>query len=130
MKPITIDSFNITDKPYDTAVGNWDATTRKFNINYSTILTKLIQEAGRWCEHYASDLFIDWITIDKELSNHDFNGGRYVFGFRESGVDSFNFITLKLNDHNYNTDYYRAFWTLDIVVKDETITMKLGRVRL
>lgn len=29
-----------------------------WRINYSSILSKLIQEAGRWCEHYASDLFI------------------------------------------------------------------------
>lgn len=29
---------------------------RDFEINYSSILTKLIQECGRLCENYASDL--------------------------------------------------------------------------
>lgn len=48
---------------FNTLQGNWE-------INYSSILTKLIQEAGRWCEHYASDLFITWKhNIDKKLDD-------------------------------------------------------------
>ena len=38
----------------------------KPSINLSSILTVLIQEAGRWCRSYASDLFIYWSSLQKQ----------------------------------------------------------------
>ena len=29
-------------------------------LNLSTIASKLIEQAGRWCERYASDVIITW----------------------------------------------------------------------
>ena len=40
--------------------GSYSPSKGKWEINYSSILTKLIQEAGRWTERYASDLFLGW----------------------------------------------------------------------
>lgn len=93
--------------------------SRDFNgINYSDILTKLIQEAGRWCRRYASDLFIDWEVIDRHIKERTIRSGSYLFGFREDGVDDKTYIL-----HRYNADEpretYRAIWRLDIVVDDD-----------
>lgn len=92
--------------------------SRDFNwINYSGILTKLIQEAGRWCRRYASDLFIDWGVIDRQIKDRTIQSGSYLFGFREDGVDDKLYIF-----HRYDADKYcqtyRAIWRLDIVVDD------------
>ena len=60
---------------------------RTVSINYSSILTRLIQEAGRICEYYASDLFIEWRSIVEALEDGTIETGSYLFGFRDSGVD-------------------------------------------
>ena len=43
-----------------TATGSYNLLEGKWEINTSFILTRLIQEAGRWCESFASDLFVQW----------------------------------------------------------------------
>ena len=53
--------------------GSYSPSKGKWEINYSSILTKLIQEAGRWTERYASDLFLGWKEIDEILSNPEFS---------------------------------------------------------
>ena len=52
--------------------------------NHSRIITKMIQLAGRFCEHYASDIVYDanaFIKAIEEKQDYD----RYLF-FREMGV--------------------------------------------
>lgn len=64
-----------------------------YNINLSGVLTTLIQYAGKYCEFYASDLFISWqhvLDIIKEAQPGDEH--IEVFGFRKSGVDHEEFI--------------------------------------
>ena len=65
----------------------------KTEINMSSIYTKLIQEAGRYCDFYASDLLFD---IDKihELIQSGESGTVYI-GFRDSGVDGNQYISVK-----------------------------------
>lgn len=87
-------------------------------LNYSSILTKLIQEAGRWCKSYASDLFIDWYTIYKQIEEQQLKNGSYLFGFREYGVDHDNFIFHRYEQHNASHEY-RAIWRLDITVDED-----------
>lgn len=109
------------------------------DINYSSILTRLIQEAGRYCESYASDLFLDWKKIDKQLDDESIESQSLLFGFRESGVDHAEFIRCWANDNPYGFgSRYRSIWRLDIEVtvdpdywwnKDKkTVEMKLYRV--
>lgn len=96
----------------------------KWEINYSSILTKLIQEAGRWCEQYASDLFILWnCNLEVPLTNGIIETKTLVFAFRESGVDGNSWY----ENHKDESSYYRAIWFLDVVVNDGKITMTLHR---
>jgi hypothetical protein len=97
----------------------------KWDINYSGILTQLIQEAGRWCVRYASDLFIEWETLKKKLDNGDLFGkeNEFVFAFRENGVDDDSYY----ERHKTDEDYYRSVWFLDITVAEDTITMHLHK---
>lgn len=90
----------------------------KCNINTSAILTILIQEAGRWCKSYASDLFIWWDSINRRMETDDLETSSFLFGFRERGVDNAVEILSKYqNDPAYVCSYeYRAIWRLDVKV--------------
>lgn len=94
-----------------------------WEINTSSILTKLIQEAGRWCESYASDLFIRWGAIQNCLETASVEPGRCVFAFRESGVDGVR--EYMIHDDAYG--YYRAVWILDVSISEDKITMQLKK---
>ena len=59
-----------------------EAQGRDFDINYSSILTKLIQECGRLCEAWASDLFITWNSIEQKLKEKTMETSTYLFGIR------------------------------------------------
>ena len=96
----------------------------KWEINYSTILTRLIQEAGRWCESFASDLFVQWkYEIDQKLDNGTLETDTFVFAFRDSGVDHKKWYENHKNEHNY----YRAVWFLDIETDEGKIKMTLHK---
>lgn len=61
---------------------------RTQDVNYSDILTKLIQDAGRICDNYASDLFIHWrYKIIEKMKNNELTTNTYEIGFRQSGVE-------------------------------------------
>lgn len=96
-----------------------------WRINYGSILSKLIQEAGRWCEYYASNLFILWNAIDKKLEDGTIETESFVFAFGDRGVDSESGYKLHqdMNDRNY----YRAVWFLDVVVNEDEIEMVLHK---
>ena len=108
-------------------------------LNYSSILTKLIQTAGRLVDSYASDLAISWKSIMNDLHNAsdavlnpktDENGElieapgvfrkSYLFGFRDMGVDDTTFVLNKYNSADvYSNQYgaaYREIWRLDVIV--------------
>lgn len=72
-----------------------------WNINYSDILTFLIQKAGTICKNYASDLFISWISLENKMKQEgqEYAGGKYLFGFRELGVDHSNYVLSRLNNY-------------------------------
>lgn len=86
-------------KPIKQDSGDFNEYRGKYEINYSSVLTRLIQEAGK-CEYYASDLFFDWNYMIDILENidqpKDFSLIR-VFGFRESGVDHKAFVDSRLD---------------------------------
>ena len=106
-----------------------EAQGRDFDINYSDILTKLIQECGRLCEHYASDLFITWSRIVRELENRTMETSSYLFGIRENGVDHTEFVLSRYNNNGYEEMYkYRKIYRLDIIVEDDSIKMKLYEI--
>lgn len=100
-------------------------------LNYSSILTKLIQEAGRWCKRYASDLFIDWYYLMQDINNGNLDDRTMLFGFREDGVDGNRFVCSRYTQDRILAQYeYRALWRLDITVDDDLyIHMKLQEVQ-
>ncbi len=107
-----------------TETGSYNPLEGKWEINYSSILTRLIQEAGRWCESYASDLFVQWkYGIDQKLDNGTLYTDTFVFAFRDSGVDSEEWYENHKNEHNY----YRAVWFLDVLTDKGKIKMMLHK---
>ena len=107
-----------------TETGSYNPLEGKWEINYSSILTRLIQEAGRWCESYASDLFVQWkYGIDQKLDNGTLYTDTFVFAFRDSGVDSEEWYENHKNEHNY----YRAVWYLDVLTDEGKIKMTLHK---
>ena len=107
-----------------TETGSYNPLEGKWEINTSSILTRLIQEAGRWCESYASDLFVQWkYKIDQKLDNGTLYTDTFVFAFRDSGVDHEEWYENHKNEYNY----YRAVWFLDVVVDEGKIKMTLHK---
>lgn len=132
MKIYTVDDFKM-EKVYTSAYGSLSIGYNgeaNWNVNYSSILTKLIQEAGRWCEYYASDLFIDWKNnVELLMEDADCRGAKLIFGFRQSGVDHLSYVLSHFNN-NGSPDYYRAVWVLEIEVDNGEMTMNLGKVNI
>lgn len=129
-KTYTYDDFKVNDYAYKPieAEGRWDTYRNCYSVNDSDILTRLIQEAGRYCEHYASDLFIDWEYVQAAV--HSGDNTTFLFGFRQMGVDHAAFVFSRYNESGYSARHeYRSLWRLDIRTDDErNITMTLGRV--
>lgn len=100
-KEYTLNDFEIS-KIIDEGFGSW--TQYPFNkkgqweINLSSILSKLIKIAGNTCNYFASDLFIEWKFIENNLENYEFDGGKFFFGFRENGIDGNTFILSRINN--------------------------------
>lgn len=108
------------------------AEGRKNEINYSSILSKLIQSAGRYCESYASDLFISWNSLLRDMERGELKPV-YLFGMRESGVDHDGFILSRFNSEPVVAHYeYRQIWRLYITVdaKDGWIRMCLREIQI
>lgn len=115
-----------------TVYGSWNENRKCFEINYSDILTKLIQETGRWCEKYASDLFIDWEYLLKAMEKPDFIGGQWIFAMRADGVDNYQTAKIRITEpcYGYNSDFYRAIWGLDIDINQSEKSMKMSLAKI
>ena len=97
----------------------------KTTINMSSIYTKLIQEAGRFCDAYASDLLYDINTIESYIE-HQKSTTRYI-AFRRHGVDGNNSIKVRTP---YEIAEYRAIYQVDIEFSDDNYYDKTIIVRL
>lgn len=75
--------------------------------NMSAIYSELIKEAGRICEHFASDLLIDlesvksWIDGCSKSEYAPARGTSFCFGFRKMGVDHWEFAKNRTNSELY-----------------------------
>lgn len=119
MKVTNINSFRKIDAQRTITATGQVGDDGKVEINYSSHLTKLIQEAGRWCRYYASDLFLWWNSMLKALAA-DHSSASYLFGFRESGVDSADEIIRQYQAAGHvMSDRYRAIWRLDVEVNED-----------
>ena len=91
------------------------------NCNFSSEWSRLINEAGRWCESYASDILIDFESIKaylERLKNGEESEGReFWFGFRQMGVDGLSFIQSR-TEREYASHVYRAIWRWRFIVEE------------
>lgn len=131
----TIHDFSMNTYAYKpiTADGYISHYSGKYEINYSSVLSCLICAAGRYCESYASDLFIDWNTvlefIDSASETDDDMKTSFLFGFRESGIDHNSFVFSHYDSAGQYAQYrYRAMYRLDVETVGDKISMTLGRV--
>lgn len=106
-----------------------EAQGRDFDINYSSILTKLIQECGRLCESYASDLFITWNSIVQKLKDKTMETSTHLFGIREMGVDHNEFVLMRYNNYTHARHEYRKIYRLNIIIDDDLIRMELYEIQ-
>lgn len=143
-KDYTLEDFTM-ESVMKEATGEWSndvfGSEKSWNINYSDILTLLIQKAGTICKNYASDLFIIWSSLEKELKEQGtaYSGGKYVFGFRESGVDHDNYVLSRLN--NYGVEGLKKdvkeLYMLEVSIKESgtyyignEIKMQFGKINM
>ena len=98
--------------------GAWLSSLR--GCNFSTEWSRLINEAGRWCESYASDILVDFESIKAYLerlaSGEESEGREFWFGFRQMGVDSLSFIQSR-TEREYANHVYRAVWRWSFAVE-------------
>ena len=105
----------------------------KWDINYSSILSQLIQWAGRFTESYASDLYIIWkYNVDRKLDDENLESYSLLFGFREMGVDDqilgdpeYTVVESHIKENRY---YYRKVARLDVTINGNDIEMELKEV--
>lgn len=90
-------------------------------INLSSIETFLIQETGRYCERYASDLLISWNSIKETMADRNpFTQVSYQFlGIRKSGVDGLSYVMANIQQYkhqiSYLEQYYRKLYGIRIL---------------
>lgn len=100
-------------------VGAWLSSIR--DCNFSTEWSRLINEAGRWCESYASDILIDFESIREYLnslaSGEMMESREFWFGFRQMGVDHLAFIQSR-TEREYASHVYRAVWRWSFTVEE------------
>ena len=120
-----------------TATGYFDeySTQGGYSINVSSILSKLITEAGRWCEDYASDVlfYIDDLKKlfwQKPVTGDGMEDVVIIMGMRQNGVDHGRTVTEYFAKHPFDGDsyYYRALWVLRVERNDRRIVVSLARM--
>lgn len=90
--------------------------------NWSSVVSKMVELAGRYCERFASDIYYDINTFVRSIDNKiDYD--RYLF-FRESGVTALSHDNIMAIE---GTDYLQA-WHL--TYKAETEQQELTRVSI
>ena len=91
------------------------------NCNFSSEWSRLINEAGRWCESYASDILIDFESIKAYLerlaSGEESESREFWFGFRQMGIDHLAFIQSR-TEREYASHTYRAVWKWSFTVEE------------
>ena len=94
-----------TMHPYSTDKGN---TTKSVNDNISSIMSRMVQIAGRLCEDYASDVYYSLSGYDcavRENYNYD-----KLIVFQESGVIEYTIENNTVNSRPRGIQYWRLTW--------------------
>lgn len=94
-----------TIHPYSTGKGN---TTKSVNDNISSIMSWMVQIAGRLCEDYASDVYYALCNYDNAVREND----EYdkLITFYESGVIERRIENGTVNSRPRGIQYWRLTW--------------------
>ena len=91
--------------PYGTNNGY---TTKSVNDNISSIMSRMVQIAGRLCEDYASDVYYSLSGYDcavRENYNYD-----KLMVFQECGVIEYTIENDTVNSRPRGIQYWRLTW--------------------
>lgn len=94
-----------TIHPYSTGKGN---TTKSVNDNISSIMSRMVQIAGRLCENYASDVYYTLCSYDDAVrENYEYDG---LITFYESGVIERKIENGTVDSKSDGIQYWRLTW--------------------
>ena len=94
-----------TIHPYSTDKGN---TTKSVNDNISSIMSRMVQIAGRLCEDYASDVYYSLSGYDHAV-RENYNYDKLIV-FQESGVIEYTIENNTVNSRPRGIQYWRLTW--------------------
>ena len=94
-----------TIHPYSTDKGN---TTKSVNDNISSIMSRMVQIAGRLCEDYASDIYYTLCSYDDAV-RENYNYDKLIV-FQESGVIEYTIENNTVNSRPRGIQYWRLTW--------------------
>ncbi len=94
-----------TIHPYSTDKGN---TTKSVNDDISSIMSRMVQIAGRLCENYASDVYYALCNYDNAVREND----EYdkLITFYESGVIEREIENGTVDRKSDGIQYWRLTW--------------------
>ena len=91
--------------PYGTNNGY---TTKSVNDNISSIMSRMVQIAGRLCEDYASDVYYALCNYDNAVrENYEYDK---LITFRESGVIERKIENGTVDSKSNGIQYWRLTW--------------------
>lgn len=83
-------------------------TTKSVNDNVSNIMSRMIQIAGRLCEHYASDVYYTLCSYDDAVrENYEYDR---LITFYESGVIERKIENDTVDHKSDGIQYWRLTW--------------------
>lgn len=94
-----------TIRPYSTGKGN---TTKSVNDDISSIMSRMVQIAGRLCENYAGDIYYSLAGYDydvRENCNYD-----KLIVFQENGVVEYAIENDIVKGKPHGIQYWRLTW--------------------
>ena len=83
-------------------------TTKSVNDNISSIMSRMVQIAGRLCEDYASDVYYALCNYDNAVrENYEYDK---LITFRESGVIECKIENGTVDSRPRGIQYWRLTW--------------------
>lgn len=84
-------------------------TTKSVNDNISSIMSRMVQIAGRLCENYASDVYYSLVGYDYDV-RENCNYDRLIV-FQESGVTERRIENNTVDSRPRGIQYWRLTWS-------------------
>lgn len=95
-----------TIRPYSTGKGN---TTKSVNDDISSIMSRMVQIAGRLCENYASNIYYALCNYDNAVrENYEYDK---LITFHESGVIECKIENGTVDSRPRGIQYWRLTWS-------------------